>query len=257
MLYELTLRVFGLHEFNESVLTELDVVANTVNLRALRLLRFGVQSPIIYQLIALWPRIQFLTIGAEIDALPPTQMPVIRLHELLLFRSLIPSEFLDWLLSNSESSLQILGLHDVPGQQIKSVLAKHIGPRIRSLRMLRFNRDSAYIMRLCTHLEELVLHHIPIVVELKDLPRTIEHLSIRSAVLHAPIIPLIGTLPNLRVVTFDENMHRHAHFPALQSACDANGVALWKHVLSFRIVSPPFNPCTLNLTMINYSTKIQ
>jgi len=42
MVYELSLHVFGLHEFDASALSELEGVANTVNLRALRLLRFGV-----------------------------------------------------------------------------------------------------------------------------------------------------------------------------------------------------------------------
>jgi len=239
-----TLHVFGLHEFDRSALAELEVVANTVNIRALRLLRFGVQSPIIYQLISLWPHIQFLTIGAEIDTLPPSKLPGIRLHELMLFRSLIPSESLEWLLTNSVDSLQILELRDVPGRQIKSIMTNY-GPRLRSLRLLRYNKDSADILRLCTQLEELVLYHIPTVIELKDLPPTIEHFSFRNpanAELCAVMVPLIDTLPNLRVVTFDEHVRQHAHFPALRSVCDAKGVDLRVHTLSFRIYDDPIVP---------------
>jgi hypothetical protein len=193
----------------------------------------------------LWPRIQFLTIGAEIATLPPIKLPAIKLHELVLSRSLIPSECLEWLLSNSEDSLQILELRDVPGRQIKTILAKH-GHNLRSLRISRYNKDSADILRLCTRLEELVVHHIPNVIELKDLPTTIEHFSMRNPGnigFRTLIVPLIDTLPNLRVVTFDENVRRHNDFHALRSACDAKGVELRVHILAFWIVSSSFFSC--------------
>ena len=66
-LYELSLHVYDIRKFNEVELAELQFIANTVQLRALRLLRFVRQSTLIYQFISVWPTIQYLTVGSESD----------------------------------------------------------------------------------------------------------------------------------------------------------------------------------------------
>jgi len=193
-------------------------------------------------------------------ALPPPKLPEIKLHELMLFRSLIPSEFLAWLLSDSDSSLQILELRDVPGQQIKRIMAEH-GRCLQSLHLLRYNKDSADILRLCTLLEELVIFRIPTVIELRDLPPTIEHFSFRDPTnigFHALILPLIATLPNLRVVTVDENIRQDSHFPALWGTCVAKRVHLRVHLFPVSSSSDPgSDPSKSCLTVIGYSMKTQ
>ena len=227
-LYEVTLNVYGVHQFDGPSIDELGIAAP--HIRSLNLLRFGVQSPILYQLIDLWPNIQFLTIGAEIIASPPSDPPKIKLYELMLLRSLIPPASLEWLLSESENTLKVFELRDLPGQQMKSILAKH-GPHLRSLRLLHYNKDSADLLRLCTQLEEFVIYRIPDVVHIQTLPTTIEHFSIRNSgtgnkSYKAEIISLMGKLPKLRVVTCDARAVDHYGFTALKNACDAKGAEL-------------------------------
>lgn len=242
-LYELTLSVFGVHEFDQEMLLHLKSIAASIQIRALRLERCGVQSPILYQLLTMWPGIQFLTIGAEMVETPPTDLPKVNLKELMLSRSRIPPEFLSWLLSDSDSTLQILELRDIPGQQLKNMMMRH-GPHLRSFRVLHFNRTSADILRQCTRLEEFVVYHIPVIYPLENLPTTIEHLSFRNptkVAYAAHIIPVIEKLPNLRVITFDESIQNHLDFSTLRSVCDAKGVAMRLHVFNFRIVRYPYN----------------
>jgi len=165
-LYELLLLSF-IHELDDTTIRELQHIANTVKLRALNLMLSGVQSPILYQLISVWPGIQYLTINSEIAASPPPQLPTIQLQELRLTRN--PSlECLEWLFSIPQTSLKILDIRDVPGRQMVDVVAKY-APHLRSLRILCYNKDFANILRLCTQLEELVIIHMSCVIPLKDL----------------------------------------------------------------------------------------
>ena len=227
-LYEITLRVYGVYQFDKPSMEELGIVAP--HIRSLNLLRFGVQSPILYQLIELWPNIQFLAIGAEIVASPPSNPPKIKLYELMLLRSLIPFTSLEWLLSKSENTLKVFELRDLPGRRMKSILAKH-GPHLRSLRLLHYNKDSADLLRLCTQLEEFVIYRIPDVIHIQTLPTTIEHFSFRNPgtgikSYKGQIISLMDKLPKLRVVTCDVRAAEHHGFAALKSACDAKGAEL-------------------------------
>lgn len=238
-LYEISLSIHGVHQFDELWMDQLEIAAP--NIRSLNLLRFGVQSPILYQLIEVWPNIQFLTIGAEIVAPPPKDPPKVELYELMLLRSLIPFESLEWLLSNSESTLKVFELRDLPGQQMKSILAKH-GPHLRSLRLLHYNKDSADLLRLCTQIEEFVIYRIPDVVHIQMLPSTIEHFSFRSTATgnksyKAQIISLMDKLPKLRVVTCDVRAVEHPNYPALKSACDAKGAEVQIRLWPWWIVS--------------------
>jgi hypothetical protein len=235
-LYELSLHVYDILRFNQLELAELRFIANTIQLRALRLLRFAAESVIIFQLISVWPTIQYLTIGSELTIPPPIPLPNIKLHELSFFRTSIRPRCLEWLLSGSESSLRILQFRDTPGQQMKRIVRKHT-QHLRSLRMQRYDKDTADILRSCTRLEELVLFQLPIFMEVKDLPLTIEHFSFYfrgSAIIRHPLIALIDTLPNLRVITCDKDVKQYPDFDAIRTACNVKHVELKMHSSFYR-----------------------
>jgi len=224
-LYELALLSF-IHELDDTTIRELQHIAKTVKLRALHLMLSGVQSPILYQLISVWPGIQCLTIDFEIAASPPPQLPNIQLQELKLVRN--PSlECLEWLFSIPQTSLKILDIRDVSGRQMVDVVAKY-APHLRSLRILCYNKDFANILRLCTQLEELVIIHMSCVIPLKDLPSTIEHFGFHDAgsSIHDSVLPLIAASPKLRVVTCHQRISENPDFPTLRSACEARNVEL-------------------------------
>ncbi|KAI9566170.1 hypothetical protein HD554DRAFT_2025901 [Boletus coccyginus] len=250
-LYELSLSTYSLHEFDKFVLAKLKDSGQGI--RALNLRHCGVQSPVLFQLLGIWPRIQFLKIGTEIAAWPwrqPTTTPVFRqqlgtnrdprdrlsqlppshvsLYDLHLSR--IPQlPVLTWLLGSSTSSLRILDLHEVPGISGRQTLGAH-APHLRSLRLLHFSHDSAAFLRQCTHLEELILYNLPVLVPLvPDIPLSIEHLSFRNqrhTFRHTlrPILDAIEVLPKLRIVTCDKNSEGLREFEALKSKCAERGV---------------------------------
>jgi hypothetical protein len=98
--------------------------------------------------------------------------------------------------------------------------------------MQRYDKDSADMVRSCTRLEELVLFQLPIFMEVKDLPLTIEHFSFYfrgSAIKRHPLIPLIRTLPNLRAITCDKDVKLYPDFDAISRVCHANRVELKLH----------------------------
>jgi len=248
-LYELSLSTYALHEFDKFVLAKLKDSGQGI--RSLNLRHCGVQSPVLFQLLGIWPRIQFLKIGTEIAAWPwrqPTTTPVLRqpqpglngdplsqlppahvsLYDLHLSR--IPQQpVLTWLLGSSTSSLRILDLHEVPGISGRQTLGVH-APHLRSLRLLHFSHDSAAFLRQCTHLEELILYNLPVLVPLApELPLSIEHLSFRNPThtfrhMLRPILDAIEVLPTLRVVTCDKNTEGLRDFEALRSKCAEKGV---------------------------------
>jgi hypothetical protein len=85
-LYHLTLRS-ALHKLDKDTMTVLHTIVsmgNGGNLRALYLAKCGRQSPILYQLISVWPGIHFLRIGGRICAPPTSQPSSIQLSELVL-----------------------------------------------------------------------------------------------------------------------------------------------------------------------------
>ncbi|KAF8547673.1 hypothetical protein OG21DRAFT_1526995 [Imleria badia] len=199
-LYDLTLSTYGVHEFDQFALAKLKDAGQSI--RALSLQHCGVQSPVLFQLLGIWPRVRFLKIGTEIAAWPwrhPAETPILRqlqtntapndmeqrpparasLYDLALSR--IPQQpVLTWLLGSSATSLRILDLHEVPGIAARQTLGVH-APHLRSLRLLHFSLDSAAFLRQCTRLEELVIYNVPVFVPLApELPPSIEHLSFRN-----------------------------------------------------------------------------
>lgn len=247
-LYELSLTIHGLHEFDHFALAKLKDSGQGI--RALNLQSCGVQSPVVFQLLGIWSRIQFLKIGAEIAAWPwrhPAETPVLRqsqnagLHDIAqrpparvslydLALSRIPQQaVLTWLLGSSASSLRILELRESPGLAERHILGVH-ALHLRSLRLLHFSLDSAAFLRQCTALEELVVYNIPVIVPLApELSPSIQHLSFRnprhtSRNTLRPILDAVEVLPKLRVVTCDENSTHLRDFESLKARCTERGV---------------------------------
>lgn len=261
-LYELSLSTYTLHEFDQFELAKLKDAGQTI--RALNLQHCGVQSPVLFQLLGIWPRIQFLKIGMEIAAWPwrhPAETPVLRqqgsngvpndiprrpparvsLYDLALTRISQPS-VLSWILGSSAASLRILELREGPGVAARDILGVHV-PHLRSLRLLHLSIDSAAFLRQCTRLEELVIYTIPVVVPLAPhLPSTIEHLSFRNPT-HTlrqtlqPILDAIEVLPNLRIVTCDKNSEGLREFAMLKTRCTDKGAEVVISEVPFWVVS--------------------
>ena len=261
-LYELSLSTYGLHEFDQFMLAKLKHSGRGI--RALNLLSCGVQSPVLFQLVGIWPHVKFLKIGMEIAAWPwrhPGETPILRqprhngpnttakrpvarasLYDLALTR-IPPKHVLTWLLGSSASSLRILDLREAPDNVSREILGVH-APHLRSLRLLHFSIGSAAFVRQCTHLEEFVVYAIPVVVPLAHaLPASIKHLSFRNPA-HShrstlrPILDAIEALPKLRMVTCDKSSAQLRDFEMLKTRCAERGVEVVISEVPFWVVSP-------------------
>ncbi|KAH9947596.1 hypothetical protein B0H21DRAFT_807153 [Amylocystis lapponica] len=244
-IYELVLCAPHLHMFDDATMDQLRQLAHgplQVTIRALSLLLCGIQSPLLYQLLEVWPTVQFLRLGTELNATPPRAPAPIKLYELVLHRT--PSqEILEWLLSASESSLQIADFRDVPGPLFDDLLRLH-GPHLRSLRLMRYSARAAAVIKHCPNLEELILFQLSTFLDLARLPQTLEHLGFRnytwsaSPSLHT-IITAIDSLPRLRIVTCDPHTEQHVDYPALRAKCLERGVELLADALPIWMKEDP------------------
>ncbi|KAJ7095862.1 hypothetical protein B0H15DRAFT_880581 [Mycena belliarum] len=242
-LYELIIRARKLFSLDSASKSELaDVVRNApLCIRSLRMLECGVQSPILYEFVALFPDLQFLTIGVEITASPPPWMPAFQLYELKLYRTL-SSEVLTWLLSASRTTLRILELRDMPGMHTQTDLAICCSG-IQSLRLMRYNSHAAAILTQCTNLLELVLLNVPAFVSIPDLPPSLEHIAVliqtyTASVDLQPLIAALDVLPRLRILTFmgDPQIQQ---LPQLKAICLTKNVALYTPRHKFWINDDP------------------
>lgn len=225
-LYELCINARGLFSLGTESTASLAAVQHSI--RALRLMECSVQSPILYQLFAIFPEVQFLTLGVEIVASPPAWALTAQLYELTLHRT-PSSEILTWLLSSSHSSLRILELRDLPSARTPSNLAAYC-PHIQSLRLMRYNAHTAAILQQCTNLTELVLLNVPTIVSLPALPPSLEHftLLIQTYTIRVnlqPIIAAVNGLPQLRTLSLLGSPPKDQILD-LQAACDAKGVVM-------------------------------
>ncbi|KAJ7505319.1 hypothetical protein B0H11DRAFT_1708669 [Mycena galericulata] len=242
-LYELSISARALFSLGSESTSSIAAGVRTTGLciRALRLMECSVQSPILYELLALFPGVQFLTLGVEIAASPPTWTPTARLYELTLHR-MPSSEVMVWLLSSSGTSLRILELRDLPSPRTQSDLATCC-PHIQSLRLMRYNADTAAILRQCTNLLELVLLNVPMLMSLPALPPSLEHFTLLIQTYTArvdlqPVIVAVDALPRLRTLSFIGDSHLE-QIPRLQEACNAKGVTMWTTLHKFWINDDP------------------
>ncbi|KAF7365213.1 54S ribosomal protein l4 [Mycena venus] len=236
-LYELCISAHRLFSLDAEDLSTISTVIHVTSIviRSLRLIECSVQSPLLYELIGLFPSVEFLTVGVEIAAAPPPWTPAIQLYELTLQRT-SPSDVLQWLLSSSRTSLRILELRDLPSASTHTDIAM-CSPHIQSLRLMRYNAYSAAILRQCTNLLELVLLNIP--TSLPALPPSLEHFALliqtyTASVDLRPVIEAIEELPHLRLLTFVGDPP-----DILQATCDAKGVTLQASLRKFWILGAP------------------
>ena len=243
-LYELRLRVTGVHMFKSATLEALSsvqVIERSTPIRALALLSCGIQSPIIYQLLAIWPTIRFLRLGTELAASPPCDVSTTaQLYELVLHR--IPCiEGMEWLLSASQGSLRILECNTAPSAKYDRILAVH-AEQLQSLRLFRHTPRSAALIRQCTHLREVMFTHLSDFLPLGELPETLEHITFRYLPGVATVVPwsmvaAIDKLPRLRLVSCDASAWQAANYPALLEKCSEKHIVLDHDVVSIRTVS--------------------
>jgi hypothetical protein len=243
-LYELRLRVGGIHEFNDATMTALSdaqITERATPIRALALLSCGIQSPIIYQLMEAWPTVRFLRLGTELAAPPPPAMSTgARLYELVLQRTPCV-EGLEWLLSASQKSLHILECNMPPAARHNQILARYT-EHLQSLRLIHHTPFSAALIRQCTNLREVMFAHLSDFLSLGELPQTLEHITFRYvpgvvAVVPPSIVTAVDKLPRLRLVSCHTSARQAVDYPALQEKCKERHVELGHDVVPIRTVS--------------------
>ncbi|KDQ62370.1 hypothetical protein JAAARDRAFT_149190 [Jaapia argillacea MUCL 33604] len=229
-LYELAFHSAAMYAFSDDDMAALEaVVKGGVRIRSLIVMGFGVQSPAIYQLISLWPSIQFLRIGSEFVASPPPYPSNLALYELALHR--LPSpEIVTWLLASSKDTLRIFDCRDILSHGLTSILSPY-APSLRSVRLLRYSEQTANFLSLCINLEEFAVYHIPLVTGFKNLPQSIEHFVFLNPTWSGshtlqPVIAAVKSLQKLHTVTCDEDSASHRHFPELVAECEGRGIGL-------------------------------
>ncbi|EJF63447.1 hypothetical protein BD309DRAFT_858267 [Dichomitus squalens] len=212
-----------------------------LRIRALSLLSCGIQSPILYQLLSIWPGIEFLFIGVEIAAPPPKWPATFELYQLTLMRT--PRLYiLSWLLSASKHSLRIVSFRDAPGRELDPLLDE-VGPRLRSLRLMNYSLRATKVLERCPNLEEFVLVQLSTLFGLENLPKTLEHLSCRNLPSEpqslSSVIRAVGSLPQLKVVTCDRMARSDERFEELERLCGEKGVELFVDETPFWVRDDP------------------
>lgn len=252
-LYELTLRVTGFHQFSIGTMEKFRWLANEgdssfegahataypIRIRALNLLSCGVQSPILYQLLSIWPSVEFLYIGVEIAAPVPNWLPKCKLYQLTLMRT--PRfAIMTWLLSSSMDSLRIVSFRDAPGRELDPLI-EQLGPRLRSLRLMNYSLRAASVLKRCPNLEEFVLVQLSTLFKLDNIAPTLEHLHCRNLPSEDQslnsIIEVVEELPKLRIVTCDGRARDEERFEELERLCAHKGLELYVDETPFWVVS--------------------
>ncbi|KAK7056766.1 hypothetical protein VNI00_002483 [Paramarasmius palmivorus] len=205
------------------------------SLRALRINECSVQSPVLYELLSIFPGIRFLTIAIEIAALPPPiPIPSLQLYELVIYRSLSP-DITKWLLANSVGSLRVLETREFVGIHLPLVLRGHYD-HLHSLRLIRLDRSSLAMIQACNNLQELVLVTIPGSTARRDLtlsklPSSLQHLSlIRRGKDSGSLVKLADAIrsssPQLKLISCDRSFQSDPEYDVLVELCLQRGIEL-------------------------------
>ena len=239
-------------DLDQETLEKLKVAGR--RLERLSLACYGWQPLIIpFDLLRIWPNIRFLKIRSGLSSpwrhtgtslmpqsasdtkeLADKSVTQISLYHLTLTVPIEP-DALAWLLASSVDSLCILDLPVPLYLEERNFLARHV-PQLHSLcslRLSRYDNDTITLLRLCTSLEELVFRrfHLPPLYPLaSNLPPTIQRLAFtigiyKCRVTLQPIIDAVDTLPNHKVLTFNQNVWRqhHEEYAILEWRCKRKG----------------------------------
>lgn len=216
-------------KFNAKNMGELQGVLP--KLQSFTLTNCSLQSPILYQIVSLWPTIQCLDISCWTFTSPPSERLSLELDTLTISSCEQASmHVLDWLLRSSNKTLRVFELRDEPGGRMTSFLAEH-GHGIRSLRLPCFNKASAHIVDLCPMLEELELeiYYKAALTRMHGLPGSITHFTFRNLTngsLNSSVVNTIRMLPRLRVLSGDKQSDQQTDFSVLLAECNARGIDL-------------------------------
>ena len=232
-LYELTLRIDGMHAFNEDImegLRSLSTTASLASLTALNLMSFGTQSPIPYQLLSVMPGVRYLRLGTELAAPCPSEPCKAKLYELTLLRTPLNVKNVSWLLSASEGHLRVLEFRDTPGRSYDPLLSVY-GSHLESFRVIRQELRSASIFKFCSNLKELIVYQFSDLIPIRNIPASVEHLSFRYSAWAknntlVPIIDALRHLRHLRLVSCNKETEEHKEFHLLRKACEEQKVKL-------------------------------
>ncbi|TFY78187.1 hypothetical protein EWM64_g5822 [Hericium alpestre] len=220
---EVTLRAFS--ELGLGMLASLPV-----RIRGLEL-ACGPTSPALYQLLQIWPSIQFLDLLTELTAPPPENRPPFTLYELTTERQSL--DVLRWLLPPLQdglhkTDLQILGFWNTPSEDVSDVITEY-APHVRSLRLPHPPKHD--FLKPFTALEEFALRIFPGFFPPLPLPQTIQHLRIHNPIvitgpLESRMIGAVEALPNLRWVTVNQPAADRCEFGELGRVCEERGIEM-------------------------------
>ncbi|KAJ8581940.1 hypothetical protein M405DRAFT_592792 [Rhizopogon salebrosus TDB-379] len=241
--YELVLGFSGIVELEEETLKKLKIAGQ--RLKALHLALCEPLSPIPFQLLHIWPNIQFLKMGHIISVLPRAKSVHRRnaaddveefvqryasgakvcLYDLMLYVKFPTAHVLTWLLASSAYSLRILDLRGILRPLYPLAFARS-APRLRSLRLSEFcrftsnvhcTRRAGYLSYACNPTStRSSTHHRTLCVQ--ERPQSWQHAPAHS-------LNAVDALPQLRILTCDKKSERIAvHYEILIAKCRMKGV---------------------------------
>ncbi|KAF9497610.1 hypothetical protein BDN71DRAFT_1444394 [Pleurotus eryngii] len=230
-LYELVLSIRSSLSFEGVTFSKMKELADShaVRLRALNI-TCSPHSPIVYQLLSLFPTVNFLSVWSELSGVVPRNIKArFSLSELKMARAM-PEDTLVWLLEKSRDTLTVLDLRDPPSRTALTILESY-APNIRSLRLMIQTTRMANFVRSCESLIDLTVLNLPMTVEFSKPPPSlrslifVNHAGSRS--LMKRVIAMVLNLPNLKHLTCDEaSSPMDRNFPELKVVCEERGVML-------------------------------
>lgn len=189
----------------------------------------------IFQMLDIWPALFFLSIGGTPprplhNLPPPFSCALVGLR--LNFQTLPSVDFMEWLLHNSTSSLQMLQFDRDPTHAVLEYLMAAHGPTLRAIALPGFTTPEVVsLLTGAVHLRELRTESpsCPIAVY-KKLPRELKHLSLgldRDTSLNV-VIDMIKSRHALETVDIHlwDNGQHHALLSPLKMTCAYQGIAL-------------------------------
>ena len=190
------------------------------------------RSTFVYDLVSIWPTIRALRLHTSRDKNGlPQERSSISLREPRLSSNDFSATVIEWLLPppppNEPSNLQFLGLCRIP-EEARVVLSVH-GPSVSTLRLVL--QPTFEIDHLFTKLEELVIAGPSWSSPLPALPKTLKHIRLVRVYLSpddvvAAVAQVVPILPDLRIISIEEEFTASEYYLDLQKACEAHRVEI-------------------------------
>lgn len=220
-------------------------------------------SPFVYDLVSLWPRIRALRVRTDCGTALP-ERPVARLHELRLPITSL-AEVIGWFLppppQNHRSELRILELYEIP-EAARALLSVH-GPNVSSLMLTR--QPASGIADLFPNLEEFVIAGPFWSSPIPTVPKGLLHLRLQvHAFMSDSVLPAITaaipSLPKLRALSVEEALTSDKYYPTLRDTCETHGVVIMVNLIDpshvGTVVCPSYEVPVSSHSFVNYCTAI-